>query len=202
MNWKKAVSVMLVGIMALSMTACGDSGETSTDAASGGGSTAESTEGAGTSASGDDKLVVWTLSNDLIDFGERFEEQTGVAVDTVVIEPANYPTKVQTALLGGESEPDIIVGEPKMLEDFYDAGFFEDLNHRTTHRTMQIRSLIMYGKSDRIPRASREPFPIRSPRQVSITEEILPRKYSERMIRMRSANYLRITRLFWIPRRS
>lgn len=27
MNWKKAVSVMLVGIMALSMTACGDSGE-------------------------------------------------------------------------------------------------------------------------------------------------------------------------------
>ena len=79
MNWKKAVSVMLVGIMALSMTACGDSGETSTDAASGGGSTAESTEGAGTSASGDDKLVVWTLSNDLIDFGERFEEQTGVA---------------------------------------------------------------------------------------------------------------------------
>ena len=195
MNWKKAVSVMLVGIMALSMTACGDSGETSTDAASGGGSTAESTEGAGTSASGDDKLVVWTLSNDLIDFGERFEEQTGVAVDTVVIEPANYPTKVQTALLGGESEPDIIVGEPKMLEDFYDAGF-------TTHRTMQIRSLIMYGKSDRIPRASREPFPIRSPRQVSIIEEILPRKYSERMIRMRSANYLRITRLFWIPRRS
>ena len=103
MNWKKAVSVMLVGIMALSMTACGDSGETSTDAASSGGSTAESTEGAGTSASGDDKLVVWTLSNDLIDFGERFEEQTGVAVDTVVIEPANYPTKVQTALLGGES---------------------------------------------------------------------------------------------------
>ena len=203
MNWKKAVSVMLVGIMALSMTACGDSGETSTDAASGGGSTAESTEGAGTSASGDDKLVVWTLSNDLIDFGERFEEQTGVAVDTVVIEPANYPTKVQTALLGGESEPDIIVGEPKMLEDFYDAGFFEDLNQAPYNaQDYAIRSLIMYGKSDRIPRASREPFPIRSPRQVSIIEEILPRKYSERMIRMRSANYLRITRLFWIPRRS
>ena len=57
MNWKKAVSVMLVGIMALSMTACGDSGETSTDAASGGGSTAESTEGAGTSASGDDNTM-------------------------------------------------------------------------------------------------------------------------------------------------
>lgn len=203
MNWKKAVSVMLVGIMALSMTACGDSGETSTDAASGGGSTAESTEGAGTSASGDDKLVVWTLSNDLIDFGERFEEQTGVAVDTVVIEPANYPTKVQTALLGGESEPDIIVGEPKMLEDFYDAGFFEDLNQAPYNAQDYADQIVDYvWKVGQDPRASREPFPIRSPRQVSITEEILPRKYSERMIRMRSANYLRITRLFWIPRRS
>ena len=75
-----------------------------------------------------EKLVVWTLSNDLIDFGKRFQEQTGVEVDTVVIEPADYPTKVQTALLAGEKEPDIIVGEPKMLEDFFDAGFFEDLN--------------------------------------------------------------------------
>ena len=46
----------------------------------------------------------------------------------MVIEPADYPTKVQTALLAGEKEPDIIVGEPKMLEDFFDAGFFEDLN--------------------------------------------------------------------------
>lgn len=64
----------------------------------------------------------------MIDFGKRFQEQTGVEVDTVVIEPADYPTKVQTALLAGEKEPDIIVGEPKMLEDFFDAGFFEDLN--------------------------------------------------------------------------
>ena len=154
---------------------------------SGGGSTAESTEGAGTSASGDDKLVVWTLSNDLIDFGERFEEQTGVAVTRLSLSLQTIRPRCRQRFWG-ESEPDIIVGEPKMLEDFYDAGFFEDLNQAPyKHGTMQIRSLIMYGKSDRIPRASREPFPIRSPRQVSITEEILPRKYSERMIRMRSA---------------
>lgn len=43
------------------------------------------------------KLVVWTLTNDLVDYGKRFQEQTGVKVDTVVIEPADYPTKVQTA---------------------------------------------------------------------------------------------------------
>ena len=132
MNLKKLVSVMLVSAMALSMGACGNSGSSAADTSSNGNSTtnesASSTEAGKETAGSDDKLVVWTLSNDLIDYGKRFEEQTGVAVDTVVIEPANYPTKVQTALLGGETEPDIIVGEPKMLEDFYDAGFFEDLN--------------------------------------------------------------------------
>lgn len=129
MNWKKAVSVLLVSAMALSMTACGDS-ETGNAAASNGdsNSVAEGTESAGGASASGEKLVVWTLAKDLEDFGKRYQEQTGVEVETVVIEPANYPTKVQTALLGGETEPDIIVGEPKMLEDFYDAGFFEDLD--------------------------------------------------------------------------
>ena len=121
MNWKKVVSVLLVSAMALSMAACGDSSESGSSAAAG-------TEAANGGETSGDKLVVWTLANDLIDFGERYQEQTGVEVETVVIEPADYPTKVQTALLGGETEPDIIVGEPQMLEDFYDAGFFEDLD--------------------------------------------------------------------------
>mgnify|MGYP000106551512 len=119
MNWKKVVSVLLVSAMTLSMAACGDTASTSDNAAAG-----TETKGSTANASSDEKLVVWTLSNDLIDFGKRFQEQTGVEVDTVVIEPADYPTKVQTALLAGEKEPDIIVGEPKMLEDFFDAGFF------------------------------------------------------------------------------
>lgn len=121
MNWKKVVSVLMVGAMLAGCAACGSSG--SGESAGGG-----STETGSKDSKGDNKLVVWTLSNDLIDFGERYKEQTGVDVETVVIEPANYPTKVQTALIAGETEPDIIVGEPKMLEDFYDAGFFEDLN--------------------------------------------------------------------------
>lgn len=70
--------------------------------------------------------MVWTLSNDLIDFGERFEEQTGVAVDTVVIEPANYPTKVQTALLGRRERTGYYRRRAEDAGGFYDAGFFED----------------------------------------------------------------------------
>lgn len=136
MNWKKAVSVLLVSAMTISMAACGNSGGSTASNADGAGNEAEGNEAAGTespgstdgAASNGEKLVVWTLADDLIDFGERYKEQTGVEVETVVIEPDNYPTKVQTALLAGEKEPDIIVGEPKMLDDFYDAGFFEDLD--------------------------------------------------------------------------
>lgn len=128
MNWRKAVSVLLVSAMALSVTACGDGGSSGESTSGSAGSTADGTESSGAASAGGEKLVVWTLANDLIDYGKKFEEETGMAVETIVIEPENYPTKVQTALLGGESEPDIIVGEPKMLEDFYEAGFFEDLN--------------------------------------------------------------------------
>lgn len=128
MNGKKTAAVLLVGTMALSVAACGsteNAGSSST-----GGSTAGTTENAsgGSTSNGDQKLVIWTLANDLIDFGERFQDETGVEVETIVIEPADYPTKLQTALLGGEKEPDIIVGEPQMLGNFYEAGFFEDLN--------------------------------------------------------------------------
>lgn len=132
MKSKKLLTVLLAGALTLSCMACGGSEGTAnnTDGATDGTATdaADNTAADSTSAAGGDKLVIWTLSNDLIDFGERFQEQTGTQVETIVIEPANYPTKVQTALLAGEKEPDIIVGEPKMLEDFYDAGFFADLN--------------------------------------------------------------------------
>ncbi len=131
MNWKKAVSVMLIGVMTMTLGACGgtsDAGSGNADAGSSAGSGADAgAAGTETAASGE-KLVVWTLADDLVDFGDRYQEQTGVEVETVVIAPEDYPTKVQTALLGGEKEPDIIVGEPQMLEDFYDAGFFANLD--------------------------------------------------------------------------
>ena len=126
MNWKKVVSMLLVGVMTLSMTACG--GKDAGTSAPGTEASNAGTEKGADAATGDQKLVVWTLSQDLVDFGERYQEKTGVEVETVIIEPANYPTKVQTALQGGEKEPDIIVGEPQMLEDFYDMGLFANLD--------------------------------------------------------------------------
>lgn len=84
----------------------------------------------GSSASGgdDDTLVVWTLAADLEDFAKHYEEETGTKVDITVIAPADYPTKINTTLGSRNKDVDIIVGEPQMLMDFYDAGFFADLS--------------------------------------------------------------------------
>ncbi|MBR2403709.1 MAG: extracellular solute-binding protein [Lachnospiraceae bacterium] len=126
MNWKKVVSMLLVGVMTLSMVACGgnDNAPANNDNAAVSGTEATG----GDVATGDNKLVIWTLAEDLVAFGERYAEKTGVEVETVVIPPEEYPTKVQTALQGGEVEPDIIVGEPQMLESFNDMGLFANLD--------------------------------------------------------------------------
>ena len=139
MKLRKAAAMFLAGVMAISLTACGGSksAETKTvEKADTETAEAASVEVADASVSdsetvgeaGDEKLVIWTLAKDLETFAEHYVETHDVQVETVVIEPADYATKVQTALNGGQKEPDIIVGEPQMLEDFYDAGYFEDLN--------------------------------------------------------------------------
>ena len=105
MNMKKATSLALVGAMAVSMLAAVPA-----------------------QADTGDKLVIWTLAQDLQDFGEKYQEETGTEVETRIIAPADYPTTLTTALSGGETEPDIIVGEPQMLESMYENGFFADLD--------------------------------------------------------------------------
>ncbi len=137
MKLKKLTALLLAGLMALSLVACGDD-NTNTPATSGANdnNTTPATTPADDDAQGDEttaelsgKLVIWTLADDLQDFGDRFEElNPGVEVETTVIAPADYPTKVEAALLGGAKEPDIIVAEPQMIESMVDAGFFEDLN--------------------------------------------------------------------------
>lgn len=135
MKFKKLTALLLAGLMALSLVACGDSDNGDTPASNTGDTTPASNTGDTTPATDEaavelsGELVVWTLAADLEQFSNRFMEvNPGVTVETVVIAPADYPTKVEAALLGGATEPDIIVGEPQMLESMYDAGFFEDLN--------------------------------------------------------------------------
>lgn len=159
MKLKKLLSLLLVLSIVLSLAACGKKNDTPANAGSdtnndtktaADGKTNSDTTGGDTtesSSSGElsGKLVVWTLANDLKDFGDQFmKKNPGVEVETVVIEPADYPTKVQSALLGGAKEPDIIVGEPQMLPDMFDAGFFEDLNQAPYNAQDYADSIVDY----------------------------------------------------------
>ncbi|MBS6500803.1 MAG: extracellular solute-binding protein [Clostridium sp.] len=111
MRVKKIMSLVLVGVMAASFAACGKSN----------GSEGKKSEGS-------DKIVVWSLAEDLKTFAEYYQEKNpDKKVEVTVIAPADYPTKVTTALRGKAEVPDVIVGEPQMLPNFFEAGFFEDL---------------------------------------------------------------------------
>ncbi len=140
MKFKKLISFIMVVAMCITMVACGEkktdsnpgtdkSADTAADTADDASKTNDDAAGDKADAAPSGKLVVWTLAADLQQFSQHYmETYPDVEVETVVIAPADYPTKVQSALLGGEKEPDIIVGEPQMLQNMFDAGFFEDLN--------------------------------------------------------------------------
>lgn len=116
MHLKKVVTLALAGVMAVGLVGCGNGG-------------AGKTSKKEASSSDDSKIVVWTLAEDLNTFAKQYmKENEGKKVEVVVIKPADYPTKIATALDGGEKEPDIIVAEPQMLGNFYDAGYFADLD--------------------------------------------------------------------------
>lgn len=136
MKMKKVMALVLAGVMTASLAACGDS-KTDAPASSAADSVAADTKADDAAADDADaeatelsgKLTIWTLAEDLNTFGEHFKEvNPGVDVETVVIAPADYPTKIDAAIGGGDSSVDIIVGEPQMLESMYEAGYFEDLN--------------------------------------------------------------------------
>lgn len=112
---KKSVKRILMSALAvgagISLTACGGSKNTDDNVNSG------------------KPVQVWTLSKDLKTFADRYMEKfPDKKIEVTVIAPADYPTKVSTALRGKSTTPDIIVGEPQMLQGFMKAGYFADLS--------------------------------------------------------------------------
>ena len=123
MKFKKLVSLFLVAAMTVSLAACG-SGDDKKTSSGDGNKTEDGTE----EKVDEDALVIWTITNDQKTQAEKWAQETGNKADVTVIEPGDYPTKLQAALGGGSTDVDVIVGEPQMLQDFFDAGFFEDLD--------------------------------------------------------------------------
>ncbi|MGN0991493.1 MAG: extracellular solute-binding protein [Candidatus Ventricola sp.] len=75
-----------------------------------------------------EKIVVWTLANDLKQFAERYTAETGREVEVVVFDSADYATKIMQTLGARSKDLDIFVGEPQMLPNFFEAGFAADLS--------------------------------------------------------------------------
>lgn len=119
---KKLMCLLLAMVMVLSLAACGSTTESKPAAKS------DATE----PAKGDDapaeKIVVWTLANDLKQFAERYKEETGREVEVVVFDSADYATKIMQTLGAQSKDLDIFVGEPQMLPNFFEAGFAADLS--------------------------------------------------------------------------
>lgn len=123
MKLKKLVSLLLVAAMTVSLAACGSGNDKKTSTGDD-----KNTEDGADKEVDKDALVIWTITNDQKTQAEKWAEETGNKVDVTVIESGDYPTKLQAALGGGSKDVDVIVGEPQMLQDFFDAGFFEDLD--------------------------------------------------------------------------
>lgn len=103
MKLKKLAALLMASVMTMSLIGCsGTNTKEATDGSNADTTESVSEDGTESSTSGDQKLVVWTLAADLEQFSEHYmEKNPGVEIETVVIAPADYPTKIQTALLGG-----------------------------------------------------------------------------------------------------
>lgn len=126
------------------LAACGGSSSSTSTAASTG---ASSTAAASGSAAAD-KIVVWTLSNDLKQFAEHYTEQTGNEVEVVVYDSADYVSKVTPSLGAQSTDVDVFVGEPQMMPNFYEAGFCSDLSELADEATDKLVSYVVEAGTD------------------------------------------------------
>lgn len=122
--FKNILAMTLVAAMTLPLAACSEGcGSSTPNNANSGASNGGSSDSAK-----QDKIVVWTLSNDLKQFAERYTNETGNEVDVVVFDSADFKTKINQTLGTKSADLDVFVGEPQMLPDFFEAGFSADLS--------------------------------------------------------------------------
>ena len=122
---KKLTAMLLALMMVLSLTACSNQNPGGENL---GGATQSGNDAQQGGDEKQDDIVLWTLSNDLKQFAERYEAETGNHVDVVVFDSADFQTKIMQTLGGKSKDVDVFVGEPQMLPNFFEAGFSADLS--------------------------------------------------------------------------
>lgn len=96
---KKLTAMILALAMVFSLAACSSTGDGEMD--NKGGSGSDGTPDNSSSQGGGEKqdaIVLWTLSNDLKQFAERYETETGNHVEVVVFDSADFETKIMQTL--------------------------------------------------------------------------------------------------------
>lgn len=134
-SFLKACGLAAAGASALALSGCGGSGS----------STAAADGGSGAAAQ---KLVVWTLSNDLKQFAEHYTQATGTEVEVVVYDSADYVSKVMPSLSGRTTEVDVFVGEPQMMPNFYEGEFCADLSELADEAAEKLVSYVVEAGTD------------------------------------------------------
>lgn len=147
MKIKKLTAMALAGMMTLSLAACG-SGGSNVQQTPNVNSTTKAEGNTGGAPANSESLVIWTLADDLKQFAERYTNETGVNIQVEVIAPADYPTKLTSALGAKSKEVDVIVGEPQMLLNFFEAGFFSDLSALEADAKEQIVDYVYEAGKD------------------------------------------------------
>lgn len=146
MRKKKVLALVLAGVMGWSMAGCGSSGSSSGSTGTDSSTEAEAEDKAvAGNKDASEKLVIWTLADDLKQFAEHYcEENTNVQIETVVIAPGDYLTKIQSAMRGKAKEPDIIVAEPQMLDTMFEAGYLENLDQEPYNAQQYADNMVDY----------------------------------------------------------
>ena len=119
--FKKVISLFTAALLSVSLVACGNKTDNSE------------------SKNENNKIVVWTLAEDLKTFAEYYtEKNSDKEVEVVVIAPADYPTKLTTALRGKSKIPDVIV------EDFLE----NDVEFKVVFNGDKVYLMIRFGDGD------------------------------------------------------
>ncbi len=137
---KKVLSILLAAAMAFSLTACGNknqpadstpAGEPSSGEAAGGETTGDAGEFSWDKFAGQKINIMFvehTLTTDMINEIESFEELTGIEVNYTTIPEANYFDKI-SALLSSQSDTlDIFMTGPYQIWQYASSGYMVDFD--------------------------------------------------------------------------
>ena len=183
---KKLIAVIMAGVMAFGLTACGGSAASGSDAAADSGEAAEASdegaEGAEASAASDSGTVRLLngkpeIDNQLQDLAKKYKEETGANVTVETIGGDTSASDELKKMYQADNMPDIFVIEANqadtwdgMLVDFSGEAWTNDTDYALTHATMgtigfpyTVEATALAYNGDVLEKAGVDPSSLTSP---------------------------------------